>query len=146
MSETGIAAFKLDDAAAQLREKIRHAFVELLTPEQWDAMVKAELRTFVEKRPATRDPYGYVRDPEKPSVFHEVAEQVYREHVKGLVKEEMAKPEWQAGWNATENKQAISEAIKEWLTDNAQLLLQTTIHELFAYQAQAMVERLRNGT
>ena len=88
----------LNDAAQALREKIRTAFVELITPEQWDAMVKTELDAFVNERTVVINP-GYSRDTKKlPSVFHEVCEEVYRAHLKGLIKAELTKPEWNADW------------------------------------------------
>ncbi len=139
MSEE-IQKFDLSQAAAQLREKIRLAFVELIPPEQWEAMVKAELDGFLKERKGVG---GHYSSPVTlPSVFSQVAEEVYRAHVKALVKAELAKPEWNEQWNG--ERQEIGTQVKAWLTENAQPLLQVTLKEMFGYAAQAMIDRLRN--
>jgi hypothetical protein len=145
MSEQAIQTVNLEDAAKQLREKIRLAFVDLIPPEQWDAMVKTELEAFTKPRPPERDQWGHVRVNERPSVFHEVAEQVYREHLKELVKAELQKPEWCGQWDSSEGRYVFGEKVNAWLTENSAAIMHTMLREMFGAVAQGMVERLRNG-
>jgi hypothetical protein len=139
MSEE-IQPFKIEDAAKQLREKIRLAYVEMIPPAQWEAMVKQELESFTKER-ANPNYNGYSGTPRTlPGLFHEVASEVYREHVKALFKAELAKPEWNSKWDGT--RQEMGAMVKEWLTENSQALLQVTIKEMFGYAAQELLNRL----
>jgi hypothetical protein len=143
MTDQGIQAVGLEDAAKQLREKIRLAFVELIPKEQWEAMVKAELESFTKERTG-HDNWNH--KVQKPSVFHEVAEEVYRAHVKALVKAELDRPEFAAAWNKDQQRHTFSEAVEAWLTKNREAILHTMLQEMMGSVAQNMIERLRNGT
>lgn len=137
--EQAIAAFNLGDAAKTLRDKIRHAFVELIPPEQWEAMVKKELESFT-KESVGVDQWG--RSKTQPSVFSEVCKEVYRERLTEQVKALLASPEWQGSYNGTGVK--ASAAIQEWLTINADKLLIVVLNQMFGGVAQRMVQEMQS--
>lgn len=57
----------LGGAAQELRDKIRSAFIDLISPEQWAAMIQAELKAFTEPRRGSG--YGNYANETLPSAF-----------------------------------------------------------------------------
>lgn len=130
----------LENAADQLKAKIRMAFVELLPEEQWKAMVTAELKRFTEDKPAMRDGYGNWQPG--GSEFSKICRDVFTEHIKNEIRALVCSPEWHGSWGP-DGKQKISEAIKSWLTDNSQQLVQATVQAMIGQAAQQLVGIVR---
>lgn len=131
MAETAIQVPNLQDAANKLKDQIRSGFIELLTPEQWSAMITAELEAFLKPR---RGEYG--RD-ERPSVFRETCEKVFRELVEAQLKETFQGEPFKASWDAR-----VGGVVKEWLTENQSQLIQSTILELAGLSAQSVLSAM----
>lgn len=129
----------LENAADQLKAKIRMAFVELLPEEQWKAMVMAELKRFTTDT-TERDWNG--NHKRVPSAFESICREVLTEHTKNEIRALVCSPEWHGSWGP-DGKQQISEAIKSWLTDNSQQLVQATVHAMIGQAAQQLVGAVR---
>lgn len=134
---TEIARVSLESAAEQLRDKIRSAFVELLPPEQFQQMVKAELTAFMDNNTNSHD----ARYNTRVSTFRSVCYDVFREHVTKDLKTLLASAEWQEQWKGGGGPN-LSDAIKAWLTENAQQIVAATIQELAGRAAQTLVQRI----
>ena len=142
MTEGAIAAVSLQSAAAQLQDKIRVGFVELIPPEQWRAMIEKELTDFTQ--PRQRPPHSYDPRPGK-SVFSEICEQEFRAFVTKKAREVLDADNAEVNhWNGR-----VGELVKEWLTENREKLIQSTILALAGNAAQgllaAMAESGRNN-
>jgi hypothetical protein len=144
MAETGIALPNLDDAAARLRDQIRSGFVGLLTDEQWQAMVRAELDKFT--KPSTETDFYGNRKVDKPSVLETLCREVFGEQVKKILLEIIAEPvpgsrdshdpisgQW---------RPAISKVLKEWLTENTEKLIISTVHALAGESAMRVFQMM----
>ncbi len=130
----------LENAAEQLKSKIRTAFVELLPEEQWKEMVTTELKRFTEHKPAERDGYGNWR-PEG-SEFSKICREVFTEHIKTEIKSLLNGPEWHSAWG-NDGRQQISSAIKAWLTEHSVSLIQATVQAMAGQAAQHIVSGMR---
>ncbi len=131
----------LENAAEQLKSKIRSAFIELLPDEQWKEMVAAELKRFTqETEEFDRYQQRHVR---APSAFSKICTEVFTEHIKAQIKNQLASAEWQGKWGAAGNQQ-ISEAIGSWLTTNSKALVEATVQALAGQAAQNLVQGMRH--
>jgi hypothetical protein len=74
-----LATFQVDDAAKQLRERIKLAFVEMFTDEQWEHLVKQEFAAFCKRREV---PDGYSRTKMAPSMLSELCQEAMTELAK----------------------------------------------------------------
>ncbi len=139
MTETAMQLPNLNDAAEKLRDQIRSAFVELLTPEQWHAMVRAELDKFT-KPSTTRDNYGS-RTVEVPSVLHTLCVDVFKTHVKAELNALLSNTDNNVGGVYTGDgyRNLLSKIVKDWLTENAAQLVVTTIQALAGEAAQRLI-------
>lgn len=131
----------LENAAEQLKAKIRTAFVELLPDEQWKEMVAAELKRFTGPT-MTRDNYS-ARSTETPSAFSKICSEVFSEHIKAEIKATLASADWQGKWG-NNGKEQISEAIGVWLTANSKALIESTVQALAGSAAQQLVQGMRH--
>ena len=79
--KTGLETVSLESAAEQLKDKIRSAFVDIIPPEQWKAMVENELKAFTQTRPG-----AYNHSDRRPSVFSEICSSVYSDFIRDQVR------------------------------------------------------------
>lgn len=128
----------LENAADQLKAKIRSAFVELLPEEQWKEMVAAELKRFAE--PTTER--NYHGSTTNPSGLSKLCHEVFTEHIKAELKALLASPEWQTVW--TNQGYSLPVAIKSWLTENSTRLIESTVQALAGQAAQRVLESMRH--
>lgn len=135
-----MAKLDLTQMADKLKAKIRDAFIELLPPEQFQALVEAELQRFTQAQTIS----GQWGHPDKtvPSAFAAVCAEVFREHVKAELKRLLDSPEYQQTWSP--ERPQLSDAVKEWLTENRQALIETTLLTLAGTAAQDMMQSLRD--
>lgn len=133
----------LENAAEQLKTKIRTAFVELLPEDQWKAMVAEELKRFTQE---TRE-QTYAGGPYRtvPSAFSVICHEVFSAHIKSEIKGMLSSPEWQQQFGASGRAQA-SEAVKEWLTANSKQLIESTVQALAQGAAQQLINGMRFGS
>lgn len=129
----------LENAAEQLKTKIRHAFVELLPDEQWKSMVEVELRAFTQPGTST-DQWGHRREP-PPSAFSKICNDVFSDYIKEEIKKVLGSPDLQSKWDP--NHTQLSVAIKSWLTENSASLIQSTVQALAGQVAQSIVNTIR---
>jgi len=132
----------LENAAEQLKSKIRLAFVELIPDEQWKEVVTSELKRFtrLQEIPPTWSG-GEVKLV--PSEFTKVCDQVFTEFVRSEIKATLNSPEWQEKWVGG-GRPMISDALKNWCTDNASKLIEHTVQALAGQAAQAVLQNLRH--
>ena len=131
----------LENAADQLKQKIRMAFVELLPEEQWKEMVAAELKRFTE---ATSE-YNHYQSKHipVPSAFSKICSEVFTEYLKTEIKTVLMSPDWSSGWG-NNGREKISGAIKAWCTEHSQALIESTVQALAAGAAQQLVSTMRH--
>jgi len=128
----------LENAAEQLKSKIRTAFVELLPEEQWKEMVSTELKRFMAQSMKSD---GYNRSIEMPSAFSQICSEVFTEYLKVQIKNLLASTEWGVNWNG---KPQISEAISAWLTANSKALIESTVQAMAGSAAQQLIQNMRH--
>lgn len=132
----------LENAAQQLKSKIRMAFVEMIPDEQWKEMVTAELKRFMHMQEI---PPSWSGGEVKlvPSDFTRVCSEVFTEFVRGEIKATLSSPEWRESWSGSGRPQ-ISEALKSWCTENAPKLIEHTVQALAGSAAQAVLQNMRH--
>ncbi len=130
----------LENAAEQLKAKIRTAFVELLPEEQWKEMVAAELKRFT--TPTQEKSYGMTNAIVTPSAFSKICNDVLAEYVKTEMVALLQGPEWRGQWGQ-DGHEMISVAIKSWLTENSQALIESTVQALAGGAAQRIIQMMR---
>lgn len=127
MSEAGkaaIKAFDMSDATEQLKAKLKLAFVELIPPEQWEALVKEEFQKFVDGW-TERDRWR--NEKVHPSGFHEAAQEVLHKICREKIREAMKDEEW-----LKENLKAssIAEYVEKYLDANQEEFVKAAISQL----------------
>ena len=132
--------------AASLQEKVEHkirdAFIDLVTDEQWREMTAAALKRFTEP---VRVPRTYNRGAyDKPSPFDEIVNEVVSQRLRERLTEELAKPEYfstdwceRAGVMMPTPGDAVKEMVKELAPELVLALFQGVVHEA--------VERMRTA-
>lgn len=143
MTTEAIQKFDINEAADKLKTKIRDAFMELLTPEQFKDMVMTELKRFTEET-STRDNYSGNRTP-VPSEFSKICRGVFEQHIKDELKKLLDSPEYRTNWGGTDRME-ISEAVQQWLTKHRRELIESTILTFAGSAAQAFLDNLRTHT
>lgn len=131
-----IQKLTLENAAEQLKLKIRSAFVELLPEEQWKQMVEAELKRFTQ--PTREQRYNGGPFEEKPSGFEALCREAFTEYLKTEIKTLLQSPEWREKWGSSTRPQ-ISDAIQTWLTAHSAELIQSTVQTLAGQVAQQLI-------
>lgn len=143
MAETeAIKKFDVNDAADRLKGKIRDAFIELLTEEQFKDMVLTELKSFTQGGSKYEHHLG--RHVQQPSEFSKLCRGVFEEYVKSELKKLLDSPEYQTQWGNGDRMQ-ISDAVQGWLTKHRRELIETTVLTFAGNAAQHMLENLRNN-
>jgi hypothetical protein len=105
--------FDPNAAVKAIRDKIRKALVEIIPDEQWDALIKAEMRSFMQD---TTSGSGY-RETVQRAGFKDIVRKVLIEDTEARVRALLTSPEWTGAWGP-EGEQA-SDAIKKYMTQNA---------------------------
>ncbi len=127
----------LENAAEQLKAKIRMAFVELIPDEQWKEMVTSELKKFLQVQsipPASS--WGDTKFV--PSEFTKICDQVFREYIRTEIQTMLGSPEWRETWTHN-GRHMLSDAIKSWCTENSQKLIESTVQARAGQAAQALI-------
>lgn len=128
--ETAIKPFDINEAAAKMRAQIRSTFIEMMTEEQFQHAVKAELESFMR------------------SGFREICREVFVEHVKEQLRLELGKPDWYGEIEVRYTSsgepirtQCVGDAVRGWLTANSQQLVQSVLLEFMGSAAQRVVQQ-----
>ena len=130
----------LENAAEQLKLKIRNAFVELLPEEQWKDMVETELKRFTET--TTQPKYsGSFEKVEVPSQFSVICREVFGAYIKEEVSKILQSPEWREQWGSGQRGE-ISAEIKAWLTEHSKEIIQSTVQALAGQAAQQLITNM----
>lgn len=135
----GIQKLNLDDAAAQLREKIKFAFAELIPDEQWEAMIKSEWEAFT--KPSSRG-HGYSSEP---AGFRKVAESVLREQVNAAMKSWFEEQVPNGRNYNSDGCIIVGEFVTKYLDENADKLMRVALEGLFGTAMQNLLMQARSG-
>ncbi|QQO97231.1 hypothetical protein M1M30_gp131 [Maribacter phage Colly_1] len=132
-----IKPFKPEDLMDGVRAKIKSTFVDLIPEEAWDAMVKAEVNSFMSPKS-----YNNYNRTEQVSNFQFVIRDVLTEATREKCKELLNDPEFSSGmWqNGTEQP---SQFIKQFMLDNANELMMGMFGSMF--QQALTIARTQNG-
>lgn len=129
-----------DPAAAvnAIRDKIRGAMLDIIPTEQWDALIKAEMHSFmndtVEKR-------AYGESLTRPAGFKRIVHELLEEDAKVRVKALLSSPEWMEKWGTGPNDKEASEAVKAYVTENAGKILNAWVGSAIQQVVQQMQYR-----
>ena len=131
-----VEAFDASDAAAQIRDRLRLAFIEAIPPEKFDELIKAEFARFVTPKRGRDRGFGSTSGglSELQAIVKEVLADLFREKVKA----ELAKPEWDQGWD-----HVTSEAVKAELKNNATEYVGLMLQHFIGSSVQAVVEQMK---
>lgn len=91
MTENAVEKFDPQKLAGKLRERMRDSIADLMSAEDWDKLVRAELNTFFVPK---RGSYGH----QEPSVFTTILREEFEAEARARIKDCMAKD---ATWQAT---------------------------------------------
>jgi hypothetical protein len=132
------AIVKPEDLAATLKDKveskIRDAFVDLITDEQWSQMTKAALKDF------TTDVHD--RGTTRRSPFKQIVHDIVKEKMLERLKDELAKPEYFGGheWHGNMETLKPSDYAKNVIRE----LMPELIQALFGTIIQGAVNNIRS--
>ena len=134
---TDLVKSDINDAAGQIRDRIKAAFVESIPDEKWDQLIRAEIERFMSPRPI-RDNFG--RDKGMgPSEFTDLCREVFKE----VVKKKLAEAVQEVKFETIERK------VDEWLAENQSVLVDRLVYALFGRTVQGAIEmmltRMREG-
>src|SRR5690348_14979918 len=131
-----ITAIDLNKAANEMRERIRMAFVDMLTPDQFQGAVKAELDRFM-------NPKG--GDGTFAGVCREELTKILRVQFKELVN----KPDWTGASiydNVTgKSSYAAGAAIQEFLVENGPTIVKSYLNEALGHILASFIQQARNS-
>lgn len=127
-----IKTVSMDDAAEKLREKIKLGFAELIPDEQWNEMIKAEFKKFLEPR-TVRTQYG--PDRIEPSGFSSICQDVLQKIVRERLEAETNT--WKS-WDAT-----LSATVHEWMEKNGATIAQEFLKNLLSGALQQFANTMQ---
>jgi len=140
-----LAKVTFEDAAERMRDQIRSAFVEMLTPDQWRDMVRKELESFFQPRDV-REYGSYGSWKTLPPLFNEVVADVFTKEVEKRAREIITDGHWRpeegSFWCHGHFDCLVSSSIRAWLTDNAATLLDITLQRLIGKGAEDVLRAL----
>jgi hypothetical protein len=135
-NQSPLATFDVNAAAKRMQDQIRGMFVDMLTPEQLEAAIKAEIHSFM--------------TGEDASSFRGTCRQIFIEEAKMTARKELDSKNWfgRQDWVGDGNGGGmqvlhLSDHVKAWLTENAELLMRQVVAELMGGAAQMVIQSLR---
>ena len=127
-----IKAFDASDAMKQLRSKLKLAFVELIPEEQWEALLRDEFQKFT--RASTHN------GQRVPSGLEVAAQEVLQGLARERIKTVLNSPEWVEQYL---NAPDISEAVKDYLVEHQEKIVQIVLKNLIGGSIQDIVQDLK---
>lgn len=127
-------------AVEAIRTKIRGAMLDVIPDEQWNAMIKAEMASFMSDR-VERSQWGHETRYEAgfKKIVRELLEQNASERVKALLET----PEWRANWGSGDEE--TGDAIRKYITENAGKILErwvgSAVQQVVNQMAYVQVQR-----
>jgi hypothetical protein len=126
-----------EDLAAKLKDKVTHrirdAFVDLISDEQWKSMTKSALEMFTQRNHKV----GYAHAD--PSPFDKLVQEAVKDVLVERIKQELSDPGYyEGGWAAfgPEPGDTVKEIVRELAPD--------LVKNLFGQIVQQCVSNLRN--
>ena len=126
--------FDASKYAEAIREKIKGAIIDVIPNEQWDAMILAEMKKFMDER---YEGSGYHRH-HIPSGAQEVIQSVLMEDVKSRTKKMLESPEWNSYWDQNTGRIA-GEKITEFMEKNGTVILNNWLGSMM----QSFIDQLK---
>lgn len=117
VTTTDVTKFDPTSFVDKLRDKIKHAMIDVIPDEQWDTMLKHEVETFFRSKVVS----DYHGNREQPSEFRRIVLGILEEEIKTRTKAMFAGPEWQSYW--ADNKQKAGEEIARLARENGAAIL-----------------------
>jgi len=125
------------DIKSRVSDRIRETFLELISPEEFDALVQGEIKAFTEDR-VQNDLYSGRSSTVKAPLKVLIEEEIKAIFVE-KIKEELAKPEYQQGiWTAT--GATPSEFVRQVIEAN----LKEIVVAQHAFMFQSMVSQMQS--
>ncbi len=125
MESAEIKKFDPKDYVQAIRERIRGAIVDVIPPAQWDEMVLAEMKNFMEDH-QVRDGYNGVKI--EPSGLKTAIRKMLEDDAKTRVKAMLQSPEWAGHWDSSgSGGRMVSEKVEALIKDNASQILSAWI-------------------
>ena len=125
------------DIKTRVSERIRETFLELISPEEFDALVQKEIKAFTEDR--VESSYGGKATIHKAPLKQMIEEEIRQIFTEEL-KKELAKPEYQQGmW--TNAGYEPSEFVKKLIEENIQEIVKAQYAAMF----QSVLIQVKNS-
>lgn len=128
---TGIQAFNALGAVDAIREKIRGALYDAIPQEQWDALIKAEMKDFMTDIPPDSRDFG------RKAGFKQLVRGLLQEEATKSVRAFLETDEWKGLWDER-SKGAISEGIKKMLIENSAEIFSNILARSFQETLEVM--------
>jgi uncharacterized membrane-anchored protein YjiN (DUF445 family) len=112
-----------------VKDRIKATFVSLIPDDKWEEMVQQEITRYFQSIPNSR-----YRD--NMSEFSWTVYEAINEHVKQLIKETLANPEFQVNWN--NGNATVSEVIQEQIVKRAPEIFMQSIQSMIGSAIQNM--------
>lgn len=127
-----------DPAAAvnAIRDKIRGQMLDVIPTEQWDSLIKAEMKSFMTDVPM-KNSWGETKVVTSgfKSIVREILEEDARKHVKAF----LDSPEWQHNWDTKKGERVAGEAVKAYITEKGPEILRRLMNEIIANAIQSIL-------
>ena len=133
----------LSDAAGKIRERIQAAFVEIIPTAQWQAMIEAEIKKFVEPT-RIRQYVSHGDWVAGPSELEKLVLVEAQKRALALVQKVLAENEWFGDIGSTDPQFRVSVMVKQYLAENHHGIIQAALQAFVGTVVQAVIEQVRN--
>lgn len=123
MSDDKIQTLDLTDAADQIRDKIKLAFVDAIPDEQWKAMIQGELKKFMESR-ITYGGYRNETPTKSPPEFEVMAQAELKKHMAEQLADRIK------GTDYIPDGHTFETLIVKWMDDNHKKLMDEMLQNM----------------
>lgn len=124
----------MEDVKERIALRIKASFVELMPEDAWTKMVQSEIKRFTEA------PYERGYSPNRLPPLHRILREVLEERYRGMLKVELAKPEYAAHFGVNGEAEP-GEFIKGFIKENMAAILTALLGGL----GQGLVEQVKNS-
>lgn len=136
-------ASAFDPAAAvnAIREKIRGQVLDVIPSEQWDALIRSEMKSFMEDQVENKGSYN---EKVIPAAFKIIVRSILSEEAEKIVKGVMNGNEWSSVYDSSNQRYKAGEAIRKLLIENGPAIMETYMKDQMAIAFQGFITNLKN--
>lgn len=126
--------FSAEKAVDAIRERIRGALADLIPDEQWDTLIRAEVKDFLEDRTVERNSYRDTYHQTVPAGFKRLVREELTTETKNRLKTFFDSPEWTAQWENRPGHQGgshyvASEEVKRLVLESSGQIISSVLSQ-----------------